>query len=419
MERQQRKLEIDALKHRRIINDKLIGHIRALSSTLEYRHDLPPLRDPTDIAFQSIREWAWNTVVDNPPPPPESVFDVNSPPLPTYSRMMATLVDEVNETLFGRQVEKDQRNDAFIQELKVQIRKFEGLQKDLTTKLDALEKQDSSKITSDSYHIGFDSSHVSKAKQGKTSAGDTKIELLNPKSSLDEVDSNPSNTAATPALGDGEERVRASPAAKKFAEIPVSDYRASQEYILSHPEILRNESDTDALLVEAYYAILDQDDEARARQHVHQAMLLQYCRMVGRGGVPVFFRRIATPGQPAREVFENDVVERFQKLRAIAKRDGKQRLAVDEDTAVEQFQLYPVGHDTSILIQVPPAESEDEQVKKARSVFEQFAPDMRAALESGSLDEVNKTLGKMEVSEAEKMVSLLQEVTSCPVYCAS
>jgi cell division cycle protein 37 len=314
-----------------------------------------------------------------------------------------------------------QRNDAFIQELKVQNRKFEGLQKDLATKLDALGKQDSSKITSDNYCIGFESSHVRKAKQGETAAGDTKIELLNPKSSLAEANSDSSNNAATPGLGgNDEEKVRASPAAKKFAEIPVPDYRASQAYILSHPEMLRNESDTDALLVDAYYAIQYQNDKTRARQHVHQAMLLQYCRMVGRGGVPVFFRRIATPGQAAREVFENDVAERFRKLHAIAKRDGKQRLAVDEDTAVEQFQLYPVGPNTSIPIQVPPAESEDEEVRKARSVFEQFAPDMRAALETGSLDGVNKALGKMEAEEAEEMVSLLHEVTSsCPVYCAS
>lgn len=416
MERQQRKLETEALKHKRIINGRVIGHLGALASTVEYRHDLPPLRDPTDIAFQMIKEWAWNTIRDTPPPLPEGLSDADSPPLPTYSRMMATLVDEVNETLFERTVERDQRNDAFIQELKVQIRKFEGLQKDLATKLDALEKLDSSKITSDSYHVGFDSSHVSKVKQqGETSKGDTKIELLNPKSSSDEEDSDSSNNAATPASSeDDQDKVCASPAAKKFAEIPASDYRASHAYITSHPEIVENESDTDGLLVDAYHAMLDGGDTKRARQYVHQALLLQYCRMLGRGGVAVFFRRIVTPGQPAREVFENDVAERFQGICAIAKREGKQR--TEKNKAVEQFQLYPVGQNTTIPIQVPPAESEDEEVKKARSVFEQFAPDMRAALESGSLDQVNRALGEMEVSEAEKMVGLLHEVTSCPSF---
>lgn len=40
-----------------------------------------------------------------------------------------------------------------------------------------------------------------------------------------------------------------------------------------------------------------------------------------------------------------------------------------------------------------------EEVKKARSVFEQFAPEMREALESASLDEVNNALGGMGSSQ--------------------
>jgi cell division cycle protein 37 len=49
-------------------------------------------------------------------------------------------------------------------------------------------------------------------------------------------------------------------------------------------------------------------------------------------------------------------------------------------------------------------------VQKARQVFESFPPGLRRALESGSLDEVNKVLGQMSVEEAEEIVGQLGEV---------
>ncbi|KAK4149613.1 Cdc37 N terminal kinase binding-domain-containing protein [Chaetomidium leptoderma] len=374
-ERQQRKLQIEALKHERVINETLMERLCTLVSALQSQNNHS---NPTDIAFRAIMELALTKHdEDTPPPPPEGVFHTDSPPLPTYSKMLATLLDEVNRTLDERRVDKDQRYEAVVQELVVQLQKIQDLQSDLVKKLEAVEQQDSKKITSETYHVGLDSSYVSKAKQGGTSREDLKVELLNPNYNLDEDK------------------------AVDFAQIPASDYRASHEYISSHPEILQSESETDGLLLETYYAMLDRSDEGQARRYVHQGLLLQYCRMLGRDGVALFFRRIMTPGHNAHEVLGKDVTERFQKIREMARRDAKQ--------AVEQDQLYPVGQNSSIRIQVPSVESEDMEVKKARAIFEQFTPEMRAALESGSLDEVNKVLGEMGVSEAEKMPSLLDE----------
>ena len=49
---------------------------------------------------------------------------------------------------------------------------------------------------------------------------------------------------------------------------------------------------------------------------------------------------------------------------------------------------------------------------KARELFDAFPPGLQRALESGSLDEVNKVLGKMSVEEAEEIVGQLGEVSS-------
>ncbi|AEO63556.1 13c16f75-6ad8-4f69-b7b3-bd37e88f1a4d [Thermothielavioides terrestris] len=365
LERQQRKAQISALRHERIINDGLLQRLHTLISTLQSQQDASTEASPADVAFRLIMESASSKPdEDSPPPRPEGVFHEDSPPQPTYSKMMVTVLDEVNKELDGRQLQKEQRYESFLQELDRHVRKIQDLQADLGKRLDALEQQESKKITSESYHVGFDSSHVSRAKQPETSKEAPSVELLNPNYKL-----------AEPSLDSSD-------------QIPESDYRASHDYIVAHPEIVQNEAETDALLIAAYNAVLDDNDKRRARRYVHQALLLQYCRMLGRDGVAAFFQRIAAPGHNAGQVFETDVNERFQKICEMGRRDAKQRLQGGE---------------------VPAAESEDEEEKRARAVFETFAPEMRAALESGSLDQVNQVLASMSVSEAEKMVDLLNQ----------
>lgn len=82
-----------------------------------------------------------------------------------------------------------------------------------------------------------------------------------------------------------------------------------------------------------------------------------------------------------------------------------------EDGGVEQIQLHAVEPGTAINITIPEKDSEDEAMQQARAVFEAFPPGLQRALESGSLDEVNKVLGKMSVEEAEEVVGQLGEVS--------
>ncbi len=291
---------------------------------------------------------------------------------------------------------------------------------DPAQKLGELEQQSSRKITSDSYHMGFDTSHVRKPdpaeKKLSSSTSDTKVELLNPnlhsrKGKL------ATNDGATGSDLDKEEEepTRASPVAKRFAQIPTSDYRTSHEFLASHPELLHEPEESDGLLFEAYTMLLNHGDQARerAQQCTHQALLLQYCRLLGRDGVALFFKGMATPGHQAREVFEKDLAEMFQRLLGMAQRDAKkQRDGTETEKLVERVQLCSLADGRgSVRIVVPPAQSEDEKVRKARAIFESFTPEMRAALETGSLDEVNNVLGKMEATQAESLASLLTEVS--------
>lgn len=81
-----------------------------------------------------------------------------------------------------------------------------------------------------------------------------------------------------------------------------------------------------------------------------------------------------------------------------------------EAAGIEQIQLHAVDPNTQITIAVPSIGSDDPEIQKSREIFETFPPGLQRALESGSLDEVNKVLGKLSVEEAEEVVGLLGEV---------
>lgn len=75
---------------------------------------------------------------------------------------------------------------------------------------------------------------------------------------------------------------------KKFGEIKVTDLKKSMMFIEDHPEVV-SERNQDGLMVYAFNAQME-GKESLAKQCVHQALLLQYVKQVGRGGVKTFFQ---------------------------------------------------------------------------------------------------------------------------------
>ncbi|KAI0180105.1 hypothetical protein GGR52DRAFT_529805 [Hypoxylon sp. FL1284] len=404
-ERQQRKLQIETLKYERQINDGLMKRISGLLNALKAHAAEAETRNPAEVAFQAVMESAGNSSDDKPPPRPEGVHaQVEQPP--TYTKMMATLLDQVNKELDEKK--PDNRYNAMVDEIGVHLKKVQELQQELLKKLAELEKEEGRKITSEGIHEGFNSSHVAKSTPSTSEtkkADDSSVELLNPSFSM----SNPTDSKSpATAEDDDDKEVEASPDARKYALIKPNDYRESHSFITSHPHIL-TEKETDGLLIMAFDAQLDNKDDV-ARQCVHQALLLQYCRALGKDGVSLFFKRITTKGHQAQDVFYKDVQDTYYRIKNRAAEINAQRAAEGASgEGVEQIQLHAVEPGTEIKIKIPPEKSGDEGEKRGREIFEGFAPDMRKALESGSLDKVNEALGKMKVEDAEEVVGLLSE----------
>ena len=199
--------------------------------------------------------------------------------------------------------------------------------------------------------------------------------------------------------------IKLTPEARQFAAIKLGDYRSCLQFISQHPDLVA-EANQDALLVEAFNAQLKGQD-IYARTCVHQGLLLQYCRQLGKDGVGLFFKRITTKGHQAQGVFNKDVAETYTRIKTRAAELKKEEEENAGQEGVEQIQLHAVEPGTEIHINVPQPGSSDEVEIQARAIFENFPPGLQRALESGKLEDVNKVLGKMSVEEAEEVVELL------------
>jgi cell division cycle protein 37 len=445
-QRAQRKHHISTLKYERIVNDGMIERIDRLLTALKSHKTSSQSAD--ELIFQSLIESAGDSKEDQPPPPPEGVHQ-NVKEQPVYSKMMASLVDQVRREV-GDQGKSGDEFELYVKGITGHRTKIEGLQQELNAKLVELEAEEKRYITSDDLHEGFDYSNVSclTPSHFKHSANEQQVqkdvapppasvgksratssagpELLNPsRPALHSVDSAQS-AGADGDIEDGpdpdlagdsdDENISASKDAKQFAKIAVGDYRSSLDFLSKHQSLL-SERESDGLLVEAFDAQLENKPKY-ARQCVHQALLIQYCRQLGKDGVGLFFKRITTPGHQANKLFTDDVNTTYSKIRDRAAQIAKEREDEDLRGGEEQIQLHAVDPSTEISITVPPPipvnlkennplpPPTEEQIE-ARRLFESFPPGLQRALESGSLDEVNKVLGKMSVSEAEEVVEKL------------
>jgi len=80
-----------------------------------------------------------------------------------------------------------------------------------------------------------------------------------------------------------------SASARQFANIPLGDFRKSYEFIQRDSSVLTNATH-DSLLAEAFDAER-RGDKALAKRCVHQSLLVNYCRQLGKDGVGLFFQK--------------------------------------------------------------------------------------------------------------------------------
>ena len=300
----QRRHEISTLKYERVVNDGMLERIDALLASLRNHAAQAQGGNPDEFMMQALMECAGDPGNDKPPDPPEGVHYKEEQPL--YSQMIAGLVDQVKKEMGS---EPQDWYKSYVKGVEGHKLKVQNLQKDLFARLDKLEREEASKITSDSIHEGFNTSSVSKEKEKENDKEKPKqkskaeaVEVLNPgsvkKNQLRRFDSEGQTSGAdadvdepgsTDNLKDDDQDIEPTKLGKEFAKIKIGSYRDCLKFISEHHEVLA-ERETDGLLMEAFNAQMD-GKAAYSKQCVHQALLLQYCRTLGKDGVGLFFKR--------------------------------------------------------------------------------------------------------------------------------
>ncbi|KAG8531381.1 uncharacterized protein KY384_003010 [Bacidia gigantensis] len=421
MERDKRRHEIKTLKYERKVNDGLLERIDALLLAFRAHASQAVGANPHDFVMNAIMDTALPPEQDSPPQPPEDVHYKTTQP--KYSEMIAGLVDQVKKEL---DLDGHEWYQKYLEGISAHKTKVQGLQNDLFARLAELEKEEASKITSDNMHDGFSTSSIAKdkpkaepkpKKKGKVES----VEVLNPaaakKAKLQRLDSGGQTSGADADVDepedeadDQDEEFEVTELGKQFAKIKIGNYQDCLRFIAEHPEVTQ-EKETDGLLVQAFTA-LEEGKGTYAKQCVHQGLLLQYCRTLGRDGIAMFFKRITTQGHSARKIFLDDVNTTYNRIESRTAELAKQRAMhpnAEDQGGVEQIQLHAVEPGTQIQVNIPKPGSDEEVEQHARVVFERFPPGLQRAMESGSLDRINEVLGKMSVSEAEEVVEQMGE----------
>ncbi|KAI5849068.1 hypothetical protein BZA05DRAFT_339423 [Tricharina praecox] len=405
-----RKQQMNHYKTEIAMNDHLLSMLDKLIATLG-DHSAEPAADMVMHALIQL------STEDNSNAPQVPVGT------PGYAQMIAALVDTIK-----KEIDEENPADrwkAFLDKLRDHRGKLQQQTKDTYKKLADLEKEEKAKITSDDVHEGFSAGHVNKkevassssmaASKKKSVSKVQAVEQLNRPSAIgfqpsgDQSVSSGAEADIEEIAGeeddDDEQHFEPTALGKEFAKIKIGEYNRCLAFIRENPAVV-SEKETDGLLIDAFNSQIAGKD-VYAKQCVHQALLLQYCRQLGSDGVSLFFKRITTAGHHAQKVFYDDVHQTYSRIKERAREISSEQEKGSQ--GVEQIQLHAVDPNTTINISIPPASSDDPEEKQAREVFESFPPGLRRALESGSLDEVNKVLGKMSVEEAEEIVGQLGE----------
>lgn len=366
-------------------------------------------------------------------PSPEAP-PTNAKDQPTYDAMLLSLLLQVWDG--AKSLPADEREAAVLSGLDKHIKQLADHTKKLEKDLVDEENEQKKHITSEDIHEGFESRYtpakpppppVKNAKidapTKTTTTKTTEFEVLNPAASSSKAPSQsvtPKNSPDSVEEDEVEELPELTPSLERFSRLSLWDYTQSFNFIQANRDVVVPGA-SDALLVAAFRAESKGQFEY-AEKCVHQSLLLQYCEKLGKDGVRLFFQKMITGDQRAVSVFVKDVEGTYSHLKTRAK------VAETETSDVqrEQIQLVPENPSATISFNVPdgpPPEdlrlegpgTEDldvEQVREALQmrwdVFESFPEDLRAALKLGTLDEVNKVLGNMDVSVAEDVVGKLE-----------
>ncbi|TPX65664.1 threonine---tRNA ligase [Spizellomyces sp. 'palustris'] len=267
------------------------------------------------------------------------------------------------------------------------------------------EEEAKKKLTVDDLKEGFNKTVLSKNSE-KPNEKQTVIETIHA----------PGNGAGSghvasppppPPEDDDEEADRITyPPAETFSKLVTME--SSFAFLLQNPTLV-SQRYSDMILAEAFRKQMDGQDK-EARQCVQQALLLQYCALLGADGVRLFFTRLSSPNHTASTMFHKDVLETYTRIQMRVRTLLAEQSATQaaERAALEQRLASCTRPDGTYFLSMSVDASEAE-LERAR-VFGELAPEFQKALLLQDVDLINGFLTSVGREEGERVVRLCSGV---------
>ncbi|KND03952.1 uncharacterized protein SPPG_01403 [Spizellomyces punctatus DAOM BR117] len=308
--------------------------------------------------------------------------------------------------LFGGVLEKLEGGDvqSVVEGAVARIRERQKLVDDVVRRE---EEEAKKKVTVDDLKEGFNKTVMSK-KTVKPNEKQTVIETIHTPGNgagASHVQSNP--PPPPPSEEDDEEADRITyPPAEAFSKI--STMEQSFAFLLQNPTLV-SQRYSDMILAEAFRKQMDGQDK-EARQCVQQALLLQYCALLGGDGVRLFFTRLSSPNHTASTMFHKDVLETYTRIQTrvqtlLAEQSATQAA---ERAALEQRLASCTRPDGTYFL--PISEDASEEERERSRVFGELAPEFQKALLLQDVDLINGFLSSVGREEGERVVRLCSGV---------
>lgn len=279
-------------------------------------------------------------------------------------------------------------------------------------KLDELLYQKSMLISSEDYHTGFDRSFLNKDEEEEIIAKPKAKETVTTVETINSPQQPKPTAPAAQQKTDDElfDELEVLPATAEFAKIPYQQLEKSAQFLIAHPSIC-TENQKDSLIMTAFDHQL-QGDVKGARQVIYQSLLLQYIAQLAGPkaskdqtirGIKLFFSKLKDPSAPASKAFEADVENTANHIKTRCEVLRKEQMEnADEDEQL--IQLKSLDDSTELFVNPPKKESEEYKIFTSS-----LSPEMQIAVQSGSLDEVNKVFATMKIADAEHVLEIFNQ----------
>ncbi|CAK9440022.1 uncharacterized protein LODBEIA_P41220 [Lodderomyces beijingensis] len=352
----------------------------------------------------------------------------NTPP---YNEMIEDLFTQVQDD------HPDAKTDGvkLVEYLKEHRAKIDDVLSKQTVKLDDLLHEKAQLIVSDDLHTGFDRSFMNKDKEedddGNARGGApreaaapkknktvTTTETLNSPSSASQNQQPAPSPQETKSDAELLAELNLDPATEQFGKLSTSDLSASANFLIKHTKIC-TEQQKDALMMSAFDAQLENNPQ-RAKQIIHQAIVLQYVvQLKGRNvsrddtirAIKLFFSKIES-GEKLQQFFQEEftnTVNHITQRCEIIKREQAERRAAEGGAAGDEegeqlIQLRALDDNTTLSVNIPEEGTHEYEVFKTKLPVE-----FQEAIKTQSLDKVNEEFAKLNVEDAEKILEIFNE----------